>query len=55
VEILVKRKANFFLLKKSDRRKLLFWLRKIAFIEQDLKRKAGLAPEINLKHIFFLK
>jgi hypothetical protein len=35
VEILVKRKANFFLQKKSDQRKLLFLLRKIAFIEQD--------------------
>jgi len=39
VEILVKRKANFFLPKKSDQRKLLFWLRKIAFMEQDYNGK----------------
>ena len=39
VEILVKRKADFFLLKKSDQRKLLFLLRKIAFMEQDFNGK----------------
>jgi len=39
VEILVKRKADFFLPKKSDQRKLLLWLRKTAFIEQDYNGK----------------
>ena len=33
----MKRKAEFFLPKKSDQRKLLFWIRKIAFNEQEIK------------------
>ncbi len=35
--------SGFFLLKKSDQRKLLFWLRKNRFLNKRLERKAGLA------------
>jgi hypothetical protein len=37
--------SGFFLLKKSDQRKLLFLLRKNHFLNERLKRKAGLAPK----------
>jgi len=45
VEILLKIKANFFLRKKSDQRKLLFLHRKIAFIEQDCNGEREIAPD----------
>ena len=34
-----------FLPENSDQRKLVLWLRKIRVCGEDLKRKAGLAPE----------
>ncbi|WP_433835040.1 hypothetical protein [Flavobacterium anhuiense] len=46
-------KSLIFLPENSDQRKLVLWLRKIRFLGEDLKRKAGLAPE--KKHTFYSK
>ena len=44
--------ADYFLLvKKSDQRKLFFFLTKKGSYEKNLKRIAGLAPENNSRYI----
>ncbi|MBS7252769.1 hypothetical protein [Flavobacterium branchiicola] len=38
-------KSLIFLPQNSDQRKLVLWFRKIKLLSEDLKRKAGSAPE----------